>query len=227
MTDPRPADNLFGELGSFMEFGRLPFWLPKFAALPRGNKSPVMVLPEFLAGDSSTLVLRQFITQLGYRARGWRIGINNGDIMALMPKVMEAVTTLSDEFSKKVHLVGWSLGGVLAREAARENPTDVQQVITMGTPVIGGPKYTRVATFYERRGVDLDALEQLIQMRDMIPIQVPITSIYSKSDGIVAWEACVDNVNEHAVNVEVKGSHVGMGANPEVLCEIARRLAEH
>jgi len=114
---------------------------------------------------------------------------------------------------------------VLARETARERPELVERVITFGTPVVGGPKYTAVADAYRRQGHDLDAIEVAAAARDRVPLRVPVTAIYSRADGIVAWEACIDPTNRDVEHIEVGGAHVGLGFNPDVYRIVAERLA--
>jgi pimeloyl-ACP methyl ester carboxylesterase len=126
----------------------------------------------------------------------------------------------------RVTLIGWSLGGVIVREVARDHPDLVREVITLGTPVVGGPKYTRVgALFASRENVDLDRLEQQMHERNLRPIACPLTCIYSKTDGVVAWRATIDEYNPHARNIHVPGSHLGLAFNPLVWRVIARTLA--
>jgi pimeloyl-ACP methyl ester carboxylesterase len=130
-------------------------------------------------------------------------------------------------YQEPVALVGWSLGGVLAREVARERPAIVRCVVTLGSPVIGGPKYTKAAPFYERiLNEDLDAIEQIIDKRNQIPIRVPITAIYSRRDGVVSWEACIDRYNEHCRHIEVDATHLSLGFDPKILKLVSRAIAE-
>ena len=124
-----------------------------------------------------------------------------------------------------MNIIGWSLGGVIAREVAREQPATVRQVVTMGSPLVGGAKYTSFGGAFERRGADLDAMEAAIAARESTPIKVPVTSIYSKRDGIVGWQASIDRHNFHAEHVEVRATHLGLGISPEVYQIIAKRLA--
>jgi pimeloyl-ACP methyl ester carboxylesterase len=153
------------------------------------------------------------------------MGRNHGNVPELIPRVTERTVRLAESAGQAVRLVGWSLGGYLAREAAREQPDSVAQVVTLGSPIIGGPKYTAVAEYYRRRGEDLDAIEAEVAEREQTPIQVPVTAIYSRSDGIVAWQACIDRSNPQVEHVEVETTHVGLGLSPEVYRIIARRLA--
>ena len=145
----------------------------------------------------------------------------------LIPKVVSRTESLQQRYGQSVSLVGWSLGGVLAREVARERPELVKNVVTLGSPVIGGPKYTRAAAFYERvLGEDLDAIEQAVEERNSIPISVPLTAIYSRRDAVVNWEACIDHYNAHCEHIEVDASHLALGFDPRVLQLVSRAVEE-
>jgi pimeloyl-ACP methyl ester carboxylesterase len=208
-----------------LELPRLLWEFPDLARQPRGRGEPVIVLPGYGAGDASTLVLQAFLRFLGYRVRGWALGRNTGAVPVLLPRVVRRVAGIAREAKQRVRLVGWSLGGYLAREAARDRPDIVEQVITLGTPAVGGPKYTAVAGVYRRRGVDLDAIEAAVDARNRKPLEVPVTAIYSRSDGVVAWEACIDRVSPNVNHVEVRTTHLGLGFAPEVYRIIAESLA--
>jgi pimeloyl-ACP methyl ester carboxylesterase len=183
------------------------------------------VLPGYGAGDASTAVLRSYLRWLGYDARGWVLGRNTGDAPALMPRVTAAVDALAEETRQPVTLVGWSLGGYLAREAARERPERIPLVITLGSPVVGGPKYTLVADAYRRRGIDLDALEAQVAARNVVPLLARVVAIYSRTDGVVAWRACIDHHCATVEHVEVGATHLGLGFSPDVYAIIARQMA--
>jgi pimeloyl-ACP methyl ester carboxylesterase len=198
---------------------------PMLARCPRGSGEPVIVIPGFGGGDGSTMLLRRFLGSLGYSVRSWGLGVNRGNVEDLMPRVNETVRDTARDTGEPVKLVGWSLGGVLAREAAREEPTAVGQVVTLGSPVIGGPRYTATARFYENSGVDLAAIEAEVEARNRVPIEAPITAIYSKNDGVVCWRACLDTFSPNARNIEVSASHIGLGFSAEVLRTIAAVLA--
>jgi hypothetical protein len=198
---------------------------PSLASQPRGSGEPVIVLPGYGASDASTFVLRSYLGLLGYDVRGWGLGRNGGDVRALVPKVIDRVAELEDEAAAPVSLVGWSLGGVIARETARERPDLVARVMTLGSPVVGGPKYTLVADTYRRRGFDLDAIEAAVAERNRIPLEVPVTAIFSRNDGVVAWRACLDESGGDVEHVEVTTTHLGLGFAPEVFLIIAQRLA--
>ncbi len=217
--------NLLREARVAMEATRLVFHMPSLVTAPGGEGDPVIVLPGFGAGDTSTILLRAYLRWLGYDVHGWGLGVNRGDVPTLVRLVLDHVERLARERQRPVALVGWSLGGVLAREASRERPEIVARVITLGTPVIGGPKYTTVGAVYRRRGYDLDAIEADARARDAVPLRRPVTAIFSRSDGVVAWEACIDHHNEVVEHVEVEATHVGFGLNPDVLRIVANRLA--
>jgi pimeloyl-ACP methyl ester carboxylesterase len=199
--------------------------LPQLASHPRGAGDPVLVLPGFGAGDTSTVPLRAFLRMLGHDAHGWGLGTNGGDVVALLPRVIEQIERRAVAAGTRVRLVGWSLGGVIAREAARDRPDLVERIVTLGSPVVGGPKYTAARRAYQLRGGDLDAIEAAVTERERVPLRVPVTAIYSKSDGIVAWQACIDRYTAGVEHIEVSSSHVGLGIHAEVYALVAQRLA--
>lgn len=184
-----------------------------------------MVMPGYSAGDASTLVLRSYLRLLGYSVFGWGLGRNGGDVPQLIPRVAERVSGLAGRTGRRVRLVGWSLGGYLAREAARERPGDVERVVTLGSPVIGGPKYTVVGRYYAQQGYDLDEIEAAVAERNRTPLGVPVTAVYSRADGVVAWRACIDEANTNVEHVEVSTTHLGLGFSAEVFRIVAERLA--
>lgn len=194
--------------------------------LPMGDGAPVMVVPGFLTGDGATLVLRRFLGALGHRTHGWGAGFNDGRLARTLPLAEARVEELAAASGRRVKLVGWSLGGVISRELARRHPTLVDRVVTMGTPVRGGPKYTSARPIYERRGVDVDEVERQIAARNRVPIEVPITAIYSRNDAVVSWTACLDpNPDNDVEHIEVDAFHCELGFDPEVLRIVARRLS--
>jgi len=221
---PSPA-GLLREARGLLEF---PKWLLRFPELtrqPRGAGEPVMVLPGYGANDASTAMLRAYVRYLGYAPHGWGLGRNNGQVPELLEPVIERIAALARNAGRPVELIGWSLGGYIAREAAREQPESVHQVITLGSPVVGGPKYTAVARTYRRRGFDLDAIEAEVAARYERPLSRPVTAIYSRTDSVVAWQACIDHQSPRVDHLEVETTHLGLGFSPEVYRIIARRLA--
>jgi len=200
---------------------------PWLVSMPRGDGRPVVLAPGYGAGDASMFALFRYLRWLGYDVHHWGLGRNRGKVEKYVAELTERVRRLrSGREGAAVTLIGWSLGGVVMREIARENPELVREVITLGTPIIGGPKYTRVAKIFAgRENIDLDHLEREIHRRNLRPIGCPLTCIYSKSDGVVAWAASIDSYNPQARNVHVPSSHLGLAFNPLVWRVIARTLA--
>jgi pimeloyl-ACP methyl ester carboxylesterase len=194
-------------------------------SVPRGDGAPVIVLPGFLADDASTWLLRRFLSAIGWDARPWGLGANTGPGAPLVAAVIEQVRTLAAGRTRHVNLVGWSRGGIIAREVARANDALVRQVITLGTPVRGGPGASSIGRLVASSlGVNAQNLRNLQDQRERTPIRVPITALYSRSDGVVAWRASIDEQNPDVEHVEVRGSHIGLGVNADVYRIVAQRL---
>jgi len=213
------------ELALPLDVARLWFGWPRLLWAPRGNGQPVLLLPGYGGTDASTLAIRTFLRLLGYEPEGWGLGTNTGDVKRILPTVVARTAAAYQRTGQRVRLVGWSLGGVIAREVARERPDLVERVITFGSPIVGGPKYTFVGWRYAERGHDLDAIEAAIDERNRTPITVPITAIYSRGDGIVMWHACIDRLSPQVEHVEVRATHIGLGIHPHVYRVVADRLA--
>jgi len=194
--------------------------LPLLARTPRGDGHPVLVLPGFLASDVSTRPLRAFLRSRGYHVHGWRLGWNVGATPDLIVGMAARLHALHKRHGRAVSLVGWSLGGIYARELARRFPPEVRQVITLASP-FRDPSATTVARLMggpprgPRERANLGA-----------PLPVPATSILSRSDGIVAWRSCLEDAGARRENVVVESSHCGMGHHVAALAVIADRLAQ-
>jgi pimeloyl-ACP methyl ester carboxylesterase len=198
-------------------------WLP---VAPKGDGHAVLVLPGLLASDTSTLPLRQFLRRLGYDVHGWHLGRNRGPTEAVLDGMPAALDSLASRSGAPVSIVGWSLGGIYARELAREFPELTRQVITLGSPfALADPSRTRADGVYQRRS-SLHA-QHRVPSREAVamPIDVPSTAVYSRRDGIVCWQNCIDTETELHRNVEVCCSHLGFGVDPATLWLIADRLA--
>jgi hypothetical protein len=225
VIEPPPLSGLLRETRGLLEFPRLLLRLRSLARQPRGRGEPVLVLPGYGAGDISTVVLQSYLRLLGYRVRGLGRRKHSRDVPQLLKRVLKRVVSIAHKAEQKVHIIGWSSGGYLGREAARERPDLVRQVITLGTPVVGGPKYTVVAHRMRRRGIDIEAMAAQIASRNRISLTTPVTAIYSRADAVVAWKACIDNDCSNVEHVEVVTTHFGLGFCPEVYRIIAERLA--
>lgn len=228
MADPIKApdpSSVIREVRGLLEFPRLLVRFPDLARQPRGDGQPILILPGYGSGDVSTALLKGYLRLLGYRARGWGLGRNNGDAVELLPRILKRVASLARRSDRKVHLIGWSFGGYLARELARERADLIGHVITLGTPVVGGPKYTVFAKSFQSRGVDVDAIAAAIDLRNKTSMCTPVIAIYSRRDGVVAWRACIDSNGTNVEHVEVRTTHFGFGFSADVYKIIAQRLA--
>jgi pimeloyl-ACP methyl ester carboxylesterase len=195
-------------------------------SVPRGSGQPVMVVPGFATDDSWTARLRSFLASIGYEVHGWELGRNNGQVPKLIPAVVERAEKLAAEVGRPVRLIGWSLGGYLVREAARERPNLVERVITLGAPVVGGPTYTASAPMYLNKGYDLEEIAASVRERERQPISVPVAAVYSRTDGVVKWQSCIDTFdNPHVEHHEVVSTHLGMVNSPRVFRLVAELLA--
>ena len=194
---------------------------------PRGDGGLVRVLPGFQTGDWSTIAIRGYLSGLGYRTQGWGLGTNKGDIGGYARTIAEAVIKDAERTGAAVRLVGWSLGGTISRAVAQLVPDAVRQVVTLGSPVVGGVRYTSVAHSYVEQGWSMAQSEAAAKRRNARGVTVPVTAIYSKDDSIVAWQACLDpNLANGTEHVEVGGTHFELGVSAPVLRQIGRALAE-
>jgi pimeloyl-ACP methyl ester carboxylesterase len=197
-------------------------WLNR---LPVGDGHPVMVFPGLGASDMSTTPLRNFLRDRGYTPYAWKQGFNFGPRHGVLEGCRALVQTIAQRHQQRVSLVGWSLGGIYAREIAKEQPDNARCVITLGTPFTGHPRATNAWRFYEL--VSGQAVtDHALQHQLRTPPACPTTSIYSKTDGVVAWQCSINEAAPHTENIEVHASHVGMGMNPLALFAIADRLAQ-
>ena len=210
-----------------VDLSGLPLAMPWLLTAPRGDGHGVLVLPGLLATDTSTVALRRFLSWLGYDVRGWDMGRNHGPTEAVLAGLPQTLLDHAERTGGPVSLVGWSLGGVFARELARQHPSQVRQVITLGSPfALREPSQSHAHGPYQRLshlhadGARLPSREQTAR-----PIGVPSTSVYSRWDGIVSWQACVEPETDLHQNVEVRCSHLGFGVDLATLWVIADRLA--
>lgn len=213
------------------EFTRYLCALPRLSEGPPGDGHHVLVLPGLMAGDPSTLALRHLIRARGYVPHGWGRGLNIGPTLPRMEGLVSRLGALYERDNAPVSLVGWSLGGVLARELARSNPDKVRCVITLGSPFRLTARHSPYAThagwvYHALKPLHTDLFDHGLPEEDLPPLRVPSTSIYSRLDGIVPWEACQDLPGERRENVEVAASHFGMGTHRDVLTIVLDRLAQ-
>ena len=227
--------NLLREGRILFEMGITTLMMPALMAAPKGDGHPVMVLPGFLASDISTIPLRKFLRLKGYKDEGWGLGRNMGKHIVdgkrvVSDELIDQVIRLSVIHNQKVSLVGWSLGGILAREVARIVPDCVRQVITLGSP-FNGPEGAAPMAARMFKLLNRDLVEKEIHLAHeiFVPPPVPSSAIFSRSDGIVSWQSCVnkqDVLNKQTENIEVQGSHIGLGYNHQAFWIVANRLAQ-
>jgi pimeloyl-ACP methyl ester carboxylesterase len=199
--------------------------LPWLKRLPRGDGHPVIVYPGLGAADITTAPLRSFLQDLGYTAYPWKQGFNFGPRRGVLDAARAHVQRIAERHGEKVSLIGWSLGGLYAREMAKEFPQLARCVITLGSPFAGHPRATNAWRFYEMvSGQNVHDPALIAQLRGTPP--VPTTSIYSRTDGVVAWQCSLNDESPQAENIEVHASHIGMGMNPLALYAIADRLRQ-
>ncbi|MBP6899460.1 MAG: alpha/beta hydrolase [Burkholderiaceae bacterium] len=199
---------------------------PWLRQIPGGDGHVVLVFPGLGASDMSTVPLRNFLADRGWQPQPWKQGFNFGPRHGVLDSCRALVAQAFERSGAKVSLLGWSLGGVYARELAKEQPEHVRCVITLGSPFSGHPRGTNAFRFYQMvsgQQVEHD-LELLAQLAE--PPAVPTTSIYSQTDGVVAWQCSLNPDLPHTENIEVHASHIGMGMNPLALYAIADRLRQ-
>jgi len=225
--EPPSKALLFMEGRAFLEFGAY-FWaLPLLNLTAKGDGHPVLVLPGMLTSDSATRALREFLKGRGYDAHGWGQGRNLGLSPQLQGAMVDRVKQLADAHGGKVSVVGWSLGGLYARQLGKVLPDHVRSVTTLGSPFGGSPKATNAWRIYELvSGQKADYRDYHFggDLADTPPM--PTTAIYSRTDGVCAWQVCKEQAGALSESIEVPGSHCGMGHNPAVLYALADRLAQ-
>ncbi|MEW6206047.1 MAG: alpha/beta fold hydrolase [Pseudomonadota bacterium] len=209
----------------------------------QARKQRVLVVPGFGADDRFTWPLRKYLQSLGYDVMGWGLGTNKAGmnlkhrITDLHPRwnleplshyrgeagvpyladmLINKVDQLASDSEDQIALIGWSLGGYIAREVARERPELVSQVITLGSPVVGGPKYTLAAQVFAKRNYNLNWIEQCIRQREVKPIEVPVTAVISTTDGVVGYHAALDHFSPKVTHIEMDAAHIGLPYNRQV-----------
>ena len=211
------------------EFGALLGSLPLLGLAPRGDGHGVLVLPGLVTSDLSTQALRSFLANKGYAVEGWGQGRNRGLRPGVEDKMLDQVRRMADATGRKISIVGWSLGGIYARQLAKILPDQVRGVITLGSPFACPPTATNAWRVYElASGMKVAAEEAHTHHAGPLnePPPVPTTAIFSRTDGICAWQGCTETPGPLAENIEIEGSHCGMGVHPAAVFAIADRLAQ-
>lgn len=224
---PPPLFNVLLETRAITEWTSM-FWLYPFIPKHKNEKSkPILLMPPYLGNDNSTIFLRKYLKSIGFKTYKWDLGVNMINSKSL-PKLIEKLDEIYEKHQEKVSLVGWSGGGIFAKIIANRYPEKVEQLITIGSPVWGvkNMKTPIVKTLEFLRGAKLRERNlKFIKELEEIP-KVPITCIYTKTDGLIPWKNCMEaeTYRDDIKNVEVFGSHCGMGANATVLLTVANAL---
>jgi pimeloyl-ACP methyl ester carboxylesterase len=218
---------MLAEARAVLEFNTTVLLSPLLLRAPRGDGHPVLALPGFLASDISMAPLRHYLKQLGYDARGCKMGRNLGGVASRRNALKKLLSDIHDATGRKVSIVGWSLGGIYARDLALQAPELVRSVITLASPFANDVRATNATALYEAlSGETVEANSALIQaIAGDLP--VPATSIYSRTDGIANWRTSLLKPSATAENIEVHlASHIGIGVNAAALWAVADRLAQ-
>lgn len=224
----RPALSLFATEPWRAARELLSLVMMKGAVAPVGDGHPVIIFPGLAADGKSVAPLRRHCASLGFNAMDWGLGYNvgpKGDVDQFIGELADHVRTQIEPFDQPVTLIGWSLGGLYAREVAKLLGPRVRQVITIGTPFNAGADYTNVGWLFKLLTGNQLAPDPMLIERLRTPPPLPTLSIYSRNDGVVAWQTCRhDGQCDLAEEAEIEGSHMGMGWNPEVLRIVGERL---
>lgn len=229
-SDQRPPMALFGAepFRAAMEFAWHTFGWP--ATPTPGDGHPVVIFPGLGADGNSVATLRAHCRSLGYQAFDWGQGTNTGprgDLETWLQTLKSQMVELLRDHTQPATFIGWSLGGVYAREVAKLMAPGIRQVITMGTPFNMRGDHTHVSSQFHMLNGSFSTIYPWLNQRLRTPPPMRTTSIYSKSDGIVDWQSCRHDTQSSLVqDIEVDGSHMGMGWNRDVLAAVADRLAQ-
>ncbi len=208
--------------------------------VPKGDGSATIVVPGFLGSDVYLYELHFWLGRIGYKSYLSNIGWNADCLNTLSNKLIETIKTAHEETGKKVHLIGHSLGGVLSRSAAIQNPDLIESVITLASPFRGVSSHPKVLEMSKRirnrifRNNDKTDFPNcytgychcnaVTALQSFLPKKIRQTAVYTKSDGIVDWKNCTSRFAEN--NFEVSGTHIGLVYNFQVYKLIAERLSK-
>ena len=220
---PRNVGSLWRESSVAWEALRLVGAAPRLLGRTQGPPRTAVLVPGFGTSGSSLAPLRRFLAWRGHDARDWGLGLNRGDPEGDVEQLVPILEGIHAEVGEPLVMIGWSLGGVIAREIARMRPELVRHVITYGTPVIGGPTYTLAGSRWsaDEKARIIARIEELD--RDDA-IQVPITAMFTRSDRIVAWSACLDHHSQNVEHIEIGSGHLGMILDPDVWSIVVERM---
>ena len=227
---PPSLVNTISEARALLEYGAFNLLRSPLKKLPKGDGHPVLVLPGFMASDHSTRPMRRLLRDLNYEPFGWGLGRNVRFNKEREEKIMGLVDHVYDTMGEPMSIVGWSLGGVFAREMAKLNPDKVRMVITMGSPITNNRNHSSVRRLFEAingKKTQPESEGRYRKLHEAPP--VPTTSILTRSDGIVSWQGSIQHPCKHeqTENIIVPASHIGLGFNPLVMVALADRLSQY
>ncbi|MFK7934031.1 MAG: esterase/lipase family protein [Saprospiraceae bacterium] len=225
---PQPWDMkrapLTKEIHSVFQPMRLLFNYRRLTKKKIGNGQRIMLFPGWKSHETVMYPMKSYLKTIGYAPEYWGLGINHGHIERYRDEILERLRQEDDD--EKITLVGWSLGGLVAREIAREFPEKIASVVTYGTPVIGGPKYTIGAKVWgKKETIRINNL--LDELNETKPISVPMSIIFTKKDSVVTWSACLDEVSENVEHYEVQSTHLSLGIDPKVWKIVLNHLRKY
>lgn len=214
-----------------VEAGNVAIASPRLVPLGDGASGVVLVIPGFTTDSKATIVLRRKLASAGYSVHGWNQGLNLGIRKHLFDGLVDEFDRLRERCDARISVIGQSLGGIYARELAKVRPGHVCHVVTLGTP-INDPdgSGSRVSGLYRllnrKHGGGRSAPTGFENWDISAAPPVPTTAVYSRSDGICHWRTCLQHgEHAHVENLEIPGSHLGMGVNGRVLLAISERLS--
>jgi len=228
VANPPSRIHTLAEMRVFLEFGSFISSKYVMRCFPKGDGHPVILLPGFMASDASMTPLRGVLNQLGHDARPWKLGRHTEFSKTKASILIERIERIYTETGRKVSLVGWSMGGIVAREIAKQIPDHIRNIVTLGSPIAADLDFTIAKRFYEMMNGSTEQEHELLNNLKFAP-PVPTTSIYSRSDGIVSWGGVLQADHKETPqteNIKVNCSHLGMAVNPLAAFVITERLAQ-
>jgi pimeloyl-ACP methyl ester carboxylesterase len=218
---------LLGEFRAFGEYFAYRALMRALQTSPRGDGHPVILVPGLMSSDWAMQPMHRLLSNLGYTPYGWGLGINRGPREGVEAGLRDRLKQIANQHARKVSLVGTSLGGIYARQLAKALPRYCRSVITLGSPFGGHARATRAWRLYEYvSGHRIEDCDRHIGGALAVPPNLPTTAIYSRSDGICAWQCCIERSGPMAESIAVSSSHLGLPHNPLALHVVADRLAQ-
>ena len=196
--------------------------------VPRGDGRAVLLLPGFMGSDGYLTILSGWLRRIGYRPAQSGIAFNAGSLTRLLRQVERRAEGLTRD-GTRLTVIGHSLGGIFARITAVTRPDLIDDVITLGSPLLGSPRHA-THPFVRALGemliaeAQLGEADALRRLSEPLPDGVRLTSIYTREDAVVHWRACLDE-DPQAQCIEVRGTHCGLAWNATVYRHLGRLLA--